>query len=143
MKTNMLIIAALAFSVNAFAQNSPANTNDKMASMNRQNVGNFSVSHINPSWETVTAAKTHYRGATAVMAGDGYKMTGNSMFVVKDGQQTGMLHYTTVKNGYVVLISGAVITNSGKMLFLKDGDSIDMKGLVIRNPVPDNAVAAR
>jgi uncharacterized protein YdeI (BOF family) len=146
MKTNMLIIAALAFSVNAFAQNTcgiedaqqtPVNTDDKMASMNQKSIGNFRVSVIDPSWVTGARATAHYNSATAVIAKDGYRM------VTKDGHQTGMLNYTTVKNGNLVLINGVVISRSGEMLFLKDGDSIDMQGLVTRNQATDNAVAAK
>jgi|GEM_PF-3094492 hypothetical protein len=152
MKTNMLIIAALAFSVNAFAQNTcgiedaqqtPVNTDDKMASMNQKSIGNFRVSVIDPSWVTGARATAHYNSATAVIAKDGYRMVGNTMFVTKDGHQTGMLNYTTVKNGNLVLINGVVISRSGEMLFLKDGDSIDMQGLVTRNQATDNAVAAK
>ena len=54
-----------------------------------------------------------------------------------------MINYTTVKNGNLVLINGVVISRSGEMLFLKDGDSIDMQGLVTRNQATDNAVAAK
>jgi len=152
MKTNILLAAALAFSVNAIAQSScgaekkqttTTSSTDKMSSMNRQNVGNFTVSYIDPSWVTGSPAKAHYSKATAVVSGDGFKMRDKTMFAFKDGQQTDMLHYTTVKNGYVVLISGAVITSTGKVLFLKNGDSINTAGIITRNLVADNSVAAK
>ena len=150
MKTNMLIVAALALSVNAFAQNScgiesaqpsATNTDDKMASMN-QNVSNERVSVIDPSWVAFGQSR-HHTIVVALVDKDGYKMEGNAMFAVKGGHQTGMFNYTTIKNGDLVLVNGVVITTTGEMLFLKNGDSVDMEGTVTRNPANDNIVAAK
>jgi hypothetical protein len=147
MKTNILLVAALALSVSAFAQCScgsetgtcPAtNTGDKLAGSNAQTVGNFRVSGIDPTWVT-----GHYNTATAVITKDGYKMVGNVMYEVRGGQQNGMFNYSATTNGDLVLINGVVITATGQTVFLKNGDSIDMQGIFTHNPAPDYSVAAK
>ncbi len=144
MKTNILTLAAIAFSVNAFAQNScpmervqqvPVYSEDKMESM-YQNIGNNRVSYIDPSWEAGKDAVAHDH-AVALLNANCYKMIDNYMVTVKGGTETDMLKYRKVKNGSVVLINGVVITAGGKVLRLKNGDSVTMQGVINRNPEPD------
>jgi hypothetical protein len=65
------------------------------------------------------------------------------MFAVKDGHETGMFNFITMNNGNLLLINGVVIMNTGEMLFLKSGDTIDMEGNITRKEPLDNAVAAK
>ena len=151
MKNITLLAAAITFAVSAGAQNSrpiastqhtPVYSEDKSVSM-YHNIGNDHFSVINRDWEVVTPAKAPNTLLTASTAtSDCYKMIGTSMFEVRGETQTGMCKYATVKNGAVVLINGVVITDSGKVLHLKSGDSINMKGILTRNAEQESNIVA-
>ena len=150
MKNITLLAVAMVFAVSAGAQNSwpiantqhtPVYSEDKSVSM-YHNIGNDHFSVISSEWEVATPATVRFSSLTAATTNDCYKMIGTTMFVVRGETQTGMCNYATVKNGAVVLITGVVITNGGKVLHLNSGDSVDMKGIVTRNMVDESKLVA-
>ena len=135
MKNKFLLIAALTLSIAAQAQTScsgscgiskPEQTDDKMSSMNH-NVENTRYSIINPEW--LEANKTYAAPVAIAVGKDCYMMQNNRMLAVINGTNTSMTKYMALKNGDIVLITGVVLTNSGKVLHLQNGDSVDLNGL--------------
>ena len=140
MRNKILLIAAIAFSINANSQHNvksgksqPVYTDGKIVQMLR-NIDNSCFSIIDPSWEVVTNAEVTCKSETTISTivsvepKDCFKMVDNKMFVVKNGTSTSMNNYQTLKDGTVVMINGVVITNSGKIVHLNNGDCVDMKG---------------
>ncbi|MDB5283231.1 MAG: hypothetical protein JWO06_2306 [Bacteroidota bacterium] len=137
MKTNILLVAAIALSLNTNAQKAkhpvhaksqPVNTQGSDVKMLR-NIDNSRFSIIDPKWEVETPSKTTTKSTVVTKTSkDGLTMLDNRMFVVKNGATASMNKHVTLKNGSIVMINGVVIKKNGKVEHLNNGDSIDMSG---------------
>src|SRR5437867_2191997 len=107
MKTSMLITIALAFSISAMAQ--------------------YTAPVIKPPYKKAIAACVAPSGEQK-MPKDYFKMESNRMYLVKDGTPYYMTGYRFLKDGTVVDDGGVVLTNEGKKIYLRNGESIDGNG---------------
>jgi|ERR1043165_72930 hypothetical protein len=110
MKT-MLVILAMVFGLNAMAQQ-------------------YSVPVIHPkNFHKATALPANPElGETC--APDHFAMVNGQMRTYKGCVLTYMTNYRWLKNETVVMPDGKIVTNSGKKLYLKDGESIDGNGVI-------------
>ena len=141
MKNKVLIVAALAFSVYAQAQTAgsdtvkqcdPAYSYEKMAG-SHSNKSNSTTSVTDPKWVNPDAVKVCPNPAAPGQEKVCYKMIGDKMFVVTNGTSASMNKKVTLQNGTVVTTSGAVVNSEGTVVYLKNGDSVDMQGVVTNN----------
>ena len=146
MKNKILLVAALAFSVYANAQNadnsqsgrcSSGYSYEKMAGSHSNLGSNSTTSVVSTDWVAPNKIQACANQAVCVNAGYSYKMINGEMFVIVNGTSNSMINHRVLKNGTSVLINGAVIDKGGNIVYLKNGDSIDNCGLIIEAPKND------
>jgi hypothetical protein len=118
MKIYFFIIAALVYTTNLQAQTD--------TTANR----NHTVSKVKPAWETSKKGKVAAKSTAHRNHKNSCKMADNTMFVVKDGLTMLMASDMMLKNGIVILTNGVVVANNGKKTQLKNGESINMQGMI-------------
>ncbi len=118
MKIYMLVIIALAYSINLSAQTDT--TADR----------NHTVSKIKPAWENGKKGKVVAKSSAHRNLKNSCKMADNTMFIVKDGLTMIMASDMMLKNGIVILTNGVVVANNGKKTQLENGQSINMQGMI-------------
>jgi hypothetical protein len=138
MKSKILTIAALAFTVYAQAQTASGDTvkqceagysYEKMAGSHSNKGSNSTTSVTDPKWVNPDAVKVCPNPSAPGQEKVCYKMVGHKMFVVTNGTSASMREKTTLQNGTVVMMNGAVVSGAGTV-YLKNGESIDMQGMV-------------
>ena len=119
-------MAALALTINAPAQTTGLNCTQTDSNANCS----YTVSNIKPEWPNVKKGRAAAMPASTLKYKNSCKMADNTMFIIKDGFTMVMASDIMLKNGVVILANGVVVDNDGKKSQLKNGESINMQGLV-------------
>ena len=121
-----MITAALLLSINMQAQSALAgcSANDTTAKCNS------TISEINSDWQTGNKGKAPAKPAVHRNHKNICLMVDNAMFIIKDGLTMVMATGIMLKNGIVIMTDGLVIAQNGKKTKLKNGESINMQGMV-------------
>ncbi len=125
MKNKLLIVTALVFSLRAGAQNSQnGNSDDKSASMYR----NLDGSRFSRVPEPVAKGPEAMHTIASAKASDYYCMKHDKVYAVVNGTSTSLETYARLQDGTVIMPNGSVITGSGKVVHLKNGEHVNILG---------------
>jgi hypothetical protein len=124
MKNKLFIMAGLVFSLRAGAQNSQTvYSEDKSSSMYR----NLDGSRFSPIPATKVKPESVHTLANA-KADDYFCMQHDKVYAVVNGTRTCLDTYMKLQDGSMIMPNGALITGSGKIIHLKNGESISVQG---------------
>jgi uncharacterized protein YdeI (BOF family) len=103
MKTLLILLGAILFSVSAMAQ------------------------------DTLGKSKPMQDQSTTMDKKDGYLMKHDKVMEIKDGKVSTLTADATLANGTVIMADGTVKNKDGSVVKLKNGEHIDLQGNITKN----------
>ena len=126
MKKLLSIAIACLFAISTQAQNTPANTSPSSAK-------------TTPAQTSPTNAKQAQQATPAKASHDQVMMRDGKLWVSKDGKTVPMTSDMTMSNGTKLMTDGSYTTKDGKKMKMKNGDSMNMDGQVMKSDMPKKA----
>jgi len=112
MKKILLVFAAIAITLGAYAQSDLLNKKNNPQDLNKSQSQNLQSKPVDK------------------MQPDGVMMKNGKIMMVKKGEMTLLDNDITLANGTKIMIDGAYIKSDGTRMMLKEGQHIDMDGNV-------------
>ena len=128
MKKTLLSIAAIVFSLGAFAQTDTVSKKMFPPDIDSVNSIRNTRDDQDGNYKSRADSSADY-GSTKVLV-DGIIMNDGKVWLVKNNKMAVLNQTMTMNNGTKVMTDGTY-TKNGKKMFLKEGEQIDMSGALI------------